>query len=68
MTRKDYFLIASVFHNGYEQVSMTGTDDDAIFLNSMADHMGDLLAEDNPRFDRTKFLKACGYRPEAEGL
>lgn len=64
MTRKDYELIAAAIkathdridqqtdfsHNGEQQRGVRRT----------AAHLADALAHDNPRFDRTRFLKACG--------
>lgn len=72
MTRKDYVLIAyslnrsrptrdteqsgngdSLYHIGGEAVLV---DYHARLCGRVADH----LAADNPRFDRARFLKACG--------
>lgn len=57
MTRKDYELIASAFRLSSEGERnadhVRGNHDAAITLSS-------LLQQQNPRFDRTKFLRACG--------
>jgi hypothetical protein len=52
MTRKDYELIAEVIATSwhYSQDSM----------EDLAYRFADLLEEDNPRFDRHRFLVACG--------
>jgi len=52
MTRKDYIMIAEVFAH-------SAGDDLAKFL---ASNLADKLAEDNPRFDRARFLEACGVK------
>ena len=55
MTKKDYVLIAEVLNKfprldyGVESV-----------LEELAEEMADALALTNPRFDRAKFLTACG--------
>jgi capsule polysaccharide export protein KpsE/RkpR len=58
MTRKDYQLIAEVIR---EQGA------DLVYQNSekarhdlTAHALADALALDNPRFDRARFLTACG--------
>ena len=48
MTRKDYVLIAEALRDA------RGLDD--LGLRSVAVSMADRLEEDNPRFDREKFL------------
>lgn len=52
MTRKDYIMIAEVF-------ARSAGDDLAKFL---ALNLADKLAEDNPRFDKARFLTACGVK------
>lgn len=59
MTRKDYQLIAAVFQKANETLTGTGTDRETI-IATIADDIADVLATDNPRFDRARFLKACG--------
>lgn len=55
MTRKDYVLIAAAVREERERFSNRnpGADD---LVRALADS----LAADNPRFDRARFLKACG--------
>ncbi len=64
MTRKDYELIASVF-----AVNNPGfnTGDDWITgrveqFQAIINDTANMLANDNPRFDRERFLKACGVK------
>lgn len=70
MTKKDYELIAMVLHDGlrFTQSSrgLPGTMDRA-YANGKYDtwHMiavrlSDELEQNNPKFNRSKFLKACG--------
>lgn len=58
MTRKDYVLIAAaiaesvvVYRDNYFAAEAIGAN---------ARFLANRLATDNPRFDRNKFLKACG--------
>lgn len=61
MTKKDYELIA-------------GTINDYIFVNeadrsnalAIAEMLADSLYSDNPKFDRQRFLTACGIQTEPE--
>lgn len=71
MTRKDYERIASIIAtnralvtiepptagNAIDNATLTGY---VVALNDTALAMADMLAQDNPRFDRARFLKACG--------
>lgn len=61
MTKKDYIAIASAIETAYA----THDDDrlDMRFLKHLSNMVADKLSEDNPRFDRAKFLKACGVTP-----
>jgi hypothetical protein len=53
MTRKHFVLITSVFREAY-------TAEDQLGVRAVAYRMADALARTNPRFDRARFLKACG--------
>jgi len=55
MTRKDYELIAKVL-NDFANDGRPVDDRDEIALA-----LATALAENNPRFDRAKFLAAVGY-------
>jgi hypothetical protein len=58
MTRKDYEAIAATIkqhaapHNG-QHLS---------WFKSLAVDVAEIMAADNPRFDRARFLKACGVQ------
>jgi hypothetical protein len=56
MTRKDYVLIAAALREALHQSQGLDADNTALSLvTAVADSLGD-----NPRFDRDRFLKACG--------
>lgn len=61
MTRKDYVLISDVLKN--ERPDRDGTrwaDGARDEWSTIAMNIARALASDNPRFDRARFLKACG--------
>jgi hypothetical protein len=58
MTRKDYELIAKVF----AEVD-TCSDGAAEVVEELAHALANALADDNPRFDRARFLAACRVAP-----
>jgi hypothetical protein len=61
LTRKDFTLIAEV-QRRMMQLEMTDTERTAVIKTILA--LADELAGTNPRFDRKRFLDACGI---AEG-
>jgi hypothetical protein len=58
MTRKDYILIASVLKN------FQADGGDVIERDAMAYDFADKLEQDNPRFNRLRFLVAAGVYEE----
>ena len=56
MTRKDYNLIAEVLRDSLDLIV------DDLALEALASNFADELALDNPRFDRARFLAACGVK------
>ena len=56
MTRKDYVAIAAAIKDAGERFNMDGAG------NYLAHQLAALLARDNPRFDRARFLAACGVQ------
>jgi hypothetical protein len=58
MTRKDYELIAGVFLDLSSDFCNGG--EDTISLSLVASELSKALATENPRFDRARFIKACG--------
>ena len=63
MTRKDYIKIARAISNtpdGYAWRLEEQKDAVTIALRGLTYELADILAEDNPRFDRAIFIEACG--------
>jgi hypothetical protein len=58
MTRQDFQLIADVFNEAREWSE--GYSRDESCRRILAERMADKLATTNERFDRARFLKACG--------
>ena len=58
MTRKDYVLIAETLANLMNDFNNGG--EDSVSLSLVAQELADALQGDNPRFDRARFLDACG--------
>lgn len=58
MTRKDYELISNVIANVRKE--FRGVEDGINASRDIAVFLAGRLANDNPRFDRDRFLKACG--------
>ena len=54
MTRKDYVLLAAAI------ASADCYDDGELIGPAVVQAIADALAQDNPRFDRDRFLTACG--------
>ena len=63
MTRKDYIKIAEVLRElpkwRNEPLDSWGKPYDAVRYDFVVLRMADMLERDNPRFNRSKFLKAC---------
>lgn len=63
MTKKDYELIARIFH---KNITTTNERENAPIWKSttiataMAKQFAEVLGRENDRFDREKFLQACG--------
>ena len=65
MTKKDYELIAGAIHRS--GMALSGLEGNRMKKESMermrsliATDLSSSLAHDNPRFDPTRFLEACG--------
>ena len=56
MTRKDYVATADILETLVATVE--GDALNAVF--DAADEFAQMFANDNPRFDRTRFVNACG--------
>lgn len=68
MTKKDYELIAQVIRDRFEnsqlldRLNFTVKEVEATeaTITDLAYYMSSRLAQDNPNFDRKRFLEACG--------
>lgn len=67
MTRKDYVLIAEAIQAEHawvqENRAVLGSCVDAqLFrMKETAGRIAGAMAQDNPRFDRERFMQACGF-------
>jgi len=59
MTRKDYVAIAAAIN---QAVPLYPSPAGANALRCVSLEIADKMANDNPRFDRARFLKACGVQ------
>jgi hypothetical protein len=57
MTRKDYVMIAEVFANFGQMIELEET-----IGADIARNLADAFGADNSRFDRARFLDACGVK------
>jgi hypothetical protein len=62
MTKKDYELIANVFAEYHAPLGL-GQITSSLVVEELAHALADALADDNPRFDLARFLKACRVAP-----
>jgi hypothetical protein len=60
MTRKDYVLIADTLANLMSDFNNGG--EDSVSLSLVAEELATALETDNPRFNRARFLDACGVK------
>lgn len=58
MTRKDYELMAKIIRANADRCY----ESESIFvIKDVANDLATALKEDNPRFDRVRFVEACGF-------
>ena len=60
MTRKDYVAIARCVQDN--AIAFKGKFSEQAGSDALAVRLADMLAADNARFDRARFLKACGVQ------
>ena len=60
MTRKDYVLIAKAINSEVER-NGGEKNDTLVSLGSLVGTLCRELSLENPSFDRTKFMTACGF-------
>ena len=58
MTRKDYIRFAAMLKQ--ERVFKGGSLAQDMIMARFTAKIADIFEQDNPRFNRAKFLKACG--------
>lgn len=59
MTKKDYIAIAEAIRVADDSCDMDNASHTGVYI--AATSITKVMAADNPRFDRDKFLKACGF-------
>jgi hypothetical protein len=62
MTRNDYVAIAAALHRSGMAVRIGPKKTAEYAIGLVATDIAATLAADNPRFDRARFLKACGVQ------
>lgn len=66
MTKRDYVAIAQAFLAA--RADITGKEPEECHTDMLdgtslaAEHIADVMQRDNPRFDKARFLKACGIQ------
>ena len=61
MSKKDYVVVAAAINEAaYTSKGLADAESRADELARVADMLSEVFAADNPRFDRAKFLAACG--------
>jgi hypothetical protein len=60
MTRKDYVMIAEILR--FNRKDFIEGEDGFSLINILAHQIANGLEADNPRFDRARFLTACGVK------
>jgi hypothetical protein len=71
MTRKDYVMIAAAIRDAREAVAMELGEHHSrhvadAAMRDAANYIADGCKADNPRFDRSRFLAACGGFSKSE--
>lgn len=61
MTRKDFEAIAAIFKKQTSNPTINCLHDSMVTLYSNAAMHADYFASVNSRFDRERFMKACGF-------
>jgi len=60
MTKKDYIAVAKIISQQLENVVGVGADNQRSAIRAVARSFATYAEEDNPKFDRNKFLAAAG--------
>lgn len=61
MTKRDYQAIARAIYQTREMIYRDPSHDEVrdLLLADLAERLSDVMAADNPRFDRERFIEAC---------
>ena len=59
LTRKDYRAIAAMIHQEHHAQSQTVNQNPIRAVERIGIMLADYMAQDNPNFDRDKFIAAC---------
>lgn len=62
MTKKDYVAIAAVLAASLDSTMGLSPIGDSAGVREVINRMASMLARDNPRFDRNRFLAACAAK------
>ena len=62
MTRKDYVAIAGALRYVLDVHNQAGNNETQSAIHDCVAGIANVMAQDNPRFDRARFLKACGVQ------
>jgi hypothetical protein len=60
MTRKDYVRFAAMLKNAHIEAVHDNLSSNVSVIDNIASNLAFILAQDNDRFDRSRFLRACG--------
>lgn len=61
MTKKDYVKVAAMMKKLRKATGVYNAEGRTLVLaKDVEDGLADIFAEDNPLFDRERFIKACG--------
>lgn len=64
MTKSDYELLANAFYD-QRLVELTVESHESVeTINRLARRLAKMLGNENPRFNQTQFLNACGLPPK----
>lgn len=61
MTRKDYEQVAGAIRRELDESGLLKGEQEYHRMQRLAQRLADMFAFDNPRFDRARFMRACGF-------
>ncbi len=65
MTKKDYILIAKALKETFVSFQRNDQTDKRTGVVHAIEHIATVLGQDNPRFDRDRFIGSCGHGDQA---